>query len=817
MQKHILIALMLLATIGLNAQRGQYQGGPKPKGNISGQLLDKNSNEPILYASVALYKKRDSSLATGAMSGEKGIFEIKDVEAGRYYMVIKFVGYEKDTINNIMLRPPELNKNLGKIYLQSASKNLAGVEIVAEKTYVEYKIDKKVVNVGKDLNSAGGTAVDALENVPSVTVDIDDNVELRGSSSFTVFINGKPTPLSGSDALQQIPVGAIKNIEIITNPSAKYDPDGMTGIINVVLKENIKQGINGLIDIGVSSFNQYNFNGIFSYKVGKFNIYLGGNYNDHGAPGTGHSDLATTFGDTTTYRITDLDRNRRRSHWNLKGGFDYAPNKKNTFTFEGSFGKMSHNKDYSSHIYEYNSPKSYDLYTISQNPGTRDDSHYKLFGNWEYKLDGKGSNIQTFAYISNSNEEQDDMSKEYISDKNWALSDSLIMGNHTTESETAPDYRFKIDLTKYLKNKKRFESGLQARVRPEVHHISYSKFDTDIGWQDLPDYGSELNFERQIYSGYGTYSGEYKTFGYQFGLRGEYTYRNVIDNTKDYNFKINRFDIFPTVHFSKKFPNKHQILLSYSRRIDRPGGWELEPSTRFISSNFQRRGNPELQPEYMDNFELSYQKVIDQSFVSVEGYYHTTKNKVTRIQSVDSTGMVLMTFENLDRDHAAGVEVMLNARLVKWLNINVSGNYYYYQLVSNSGSFSDLNTTSNNFDMRGNVNFVITKTTKLQITGFYRGASITAQGKRDPFFVTSASMRQDLFKRKLSVVFRVRDIFNTMQFQFVTIGENFTNLNSFSRKSPIFTLSLSYRINNYKEKKGPRGFDDGQGGGDNEM
>jgi len=817
MFKYLIIVVFVLGSLNMNAQRGQYQGGEKPKGNLSGQILDKTTKEPILYASVALYSKKDSKLATGAMSGDKGFFEIKDVEAGRYYLIVKFIGYQKDTIKNVMIRPPEINKNLGKIYLHHASKNLQGVEIVAEKTYVEYKIDKKVVNVGKDLNAAGGSAVEALENVPSVTVDIDGNVALRGSSSFTVFINGKPTPLSGSDALQQIPVGAIKNIEIITNPSAKYDPDGMTGIINVVLKENIKQGLNGLVNADVSSYNQYGLNGIFSYNVGKFNIYLGGNYKDHNSPGTGRSELATTFGDTTVNRITDLDRNRKRAHWNLKGGFDYTPNKKNAFSFEGSFGKMDFNKNYSSQIHEFNTPSSYDLYTMSQNPGIRNQNYYKVSGNWEYKLDDKGSNIQTYAYYSSETEEEDDLSKEYVSDKDWNLSDSLLMGNHTTESETAPDFRVKVDLTKKLKNKQRIEAGLQVRLRPEIHDITYSNYDTDLGWQELPDYSSELSFNREIYSAYGTYSGEHKTFGYQLGLRGEYTYRNVFDNSKNYSFKINRFDLFPSVHLSKKFKNNNQMLLSYSRRIDRPGGWELEPSTRFISSNFQRRGNPELQPEYMDNFELSYQKIIGQSFISVEGYYHTTKNKVTRLQSVDSTGMVLMTFENLDRDHSAGVELMLNARLKKWLNVNISGNYYYYQLVSNSGSFKDLNTTSNNFDMRGNVNFTITKSSRLQLTGFYRGASVTAQGNRDPFFVTSASFRQDFFKRKLSVVFRVRDIFNTMHFQFTTVGENFTNMNSFSRKSPIFTLSLTYKINNYKEKKRRGDFDENEGGGDSEM
>ncbi len=800
MIKHLLSAALLLLSLSLFAQYGNYKQG-MPSGSISGKVLNKAGKEAVPYAAVAIYGVRDSSLLTGAMTNDAGIFIINDLKPGRYYLVIKFVGFRKDTVSNIMLRPPKMHINIGEILLNPASENLKSVEITAEKTYVEYKIDKKVVNVGKDLSATGGTAVEALENVPSVTVDIDGNVQLRGSSSFTVFVNGRPTPLKGTDALEQIPVSTIKNIEIITNPSAKYDPDGMTGIINVVLKDNIIQGVNGLIDLSYSSHNQYGFNGIFSYKAGKFNFFLGGNYKHRNSPGSGFSELKTFYGDTVDYRTTKLIRNRARTNYGIRGGFDFIPNKRNTFTFEGSWGGFGREKNYSSNIYEYNSPLSYQDYSISNNPGTNKGNFYKISGNWELKLDKKGSNIQSYAYITNENEEAYDKSEEYYSDADFTPDDSLISGNTSKEVEKAPDYRFKVDYTKILKKDKRFESGVQARFRPEYHVLDYQGFSPDKGWQELPEYGSRLNFIRNIFSAYALYAGTYKTFGYQLGLRGEETYRNVFDNSKDYSFVIKRFDLFPSVHLSKKFPGKNQILLSYSRRIDRPGGWELEPSVRYISSNFMRRGNPELQPEYMDNIELSYQKTIKMSFISVEAYYHNTTNKISHIQSVDSSGLVMMTFENLDRDKSAGVEVMLNARFVKWLNFNISGNYYYYQLISKGSSLGDINNSSTNFDMRGNLTFRIAKNSKLQVTLFYRGESVTAQGKRSPFFMTSAAFRQDLFKRKLAVTLRVRDIFQTMKYEFVSYGENFESYNSFSRQTPVFSINLSYRINNYKEKK----------------
>lgn len=815
MIKNFLLALLLLTSFAIFGQRGSGSGyplGERPTGTITGILKDFSSKEPVLYGTVALYSAKDSSLVTGTMSGDGGKFEMANVPAGKYYMIVKFIGYEKYIANQVMVRPPNLIVNLGIIELKHVASDLEGIEIVAEKTYVEYKIDKKVVNVGKDLNASGGTAVDALENVPSVTVDVDGNVALRGSSSFTVFINGKPTPLTGTDALQQIPVGAIKNIEVITNPSAKYDPDGLSGIINVVLKENVKLGLNGIINVNASNQGAYGIDGILSYNIGKFNVFVGGSYDNITRPGNGHSELTTLYTDSTTYRTTDLERNRSRYGQNIKAGFEYTPNDKNSISFETSFGSQGRDKDFSSKIREYNLPSTYDSYTISLNPGTSKSKFYSLSANYEYKLDKIGSNIQALAYYENETEANEDMSKEYMADKNWNPTDSILDGIITRETEKGPKIRFQVDLVKKIKEKNKFESGIAARFQPQAHEYEYEEYQVDKGFVLLPDYGSKLNFIQNIFSVYALYAGEINRFGYQFGLRGEETYRNVYDNTKNYSFKINRFDFFPTLHFSKKFEGGNQMLLSYSRRIDRPGGWELEPFTRYISSTFKRQGNPELQPEFTNNFELSYQKAIKQSFFSIEGYYRSTTNVVSRIQSLDSNGVMLMTFENLDKEISAGIELMLNLRLVKWMDLNISSDYYNYRLLSSKSSLGEVNTTSNNFDIRGNINLLASKTTRFQMNAFYGGPSVTAQGKRSANFMASASVRQDLFKKRLSISLRVNDIFKTMKFEFTTVGTGFTNFNSFNPISPTITLNLSYKINNYKEKKNMNGMDSGEGG-----
>jgi outer membrane receptor protein involved in Fe transport len=328
-------------------------------------------------------------------------------------------------------------------------------------------------------------------------------------------------------------------------------------------------------------------------------------------------------------------------------------------------------------------------------------------------------------------------------------------------------------------------------------------------WVYRPDYSSKLDFNRDIYSVYTTYGGMLKNFGYQLGLRGEYTNRMIDSKLAGKTSTINRFDIFPSLHVSQKIGKTHQVMAGYSRRIDRPGGWELDPNPIFISSNFVRIGNIDLEPEYTDNYELSYQKTFGRSFVSLEGYYRTTKNKVSRIRTVDQNNITYMTFANLDRDHSAGVEAMVNWRLTKWMRLNVSGTYYYYKIEENAASNTE-ERQSNNYRLNGNLSINITRLMKLQLTGFYRGPSVTAQGDIGSFAMMNAALRYDFFNRKLAATFKVRDIFQTMKHEITTTTDTFYSYNTFYRDMPVFSLTLSYRINNYKQKQKPDMREDGE-------
>lgn len=805
MKKNILFLFAVLFAMSSFAQK---PGGMSTvKGSITGVVMDKNVNKPVEYASIALVSLRDKSIKSGSVSNSDGRFEITEVDFGAYSAVVNFVGYQKDTIKGIRINPKSVNVKLDTIWLSQAMNQLNAVDIIAERTFVEYKIDRKVVNVGKDLNSSGGTAVEALENVPSVSVDVEGNVSLRGSSNFQVLINGKPTPLSGSDALDQIPVSTIKSIEIITNPSAKYDPDGMTGIINVVLKENIVAGISGLVEASVGTNDKYNVNGILSYRNKKFNAFVGGGYRSNYMPGTGLSELETYYADTF-YRNTDLNRFRTRSNYSVKGGVDYYINKKNTIGIEGSFHDNDFVKDFSSNIHEYTSAGNDDLYKKSINSGGRGGPRMSMSSHWDHDFKKEGTRLITTAYFSKSDDYDLDENFEYLSNSTYELRDTVLNGLMTNEDQTRTNFRFKSDFERKMGKTGKFEAGIQIRMEQTDNKYQVSQYnDVSDSWLEQDTLSSVLDFSRDIYALYTTYENIYKSIGYKVGLRGEVTDRNT-SSTNIEGVSLQRFDIFPSVHFSKKLKKDQQVMLSYSRRVRRPGGWELSPFPSYMNSTFIRFGNPNLLPEFVANFDLSYQKRIKRSFISVEGYYRTANNKITRINTVDANGISYMTWDNLDKDIATGIELMGNFNVAKWLNYTLSGNVYYYQLIGKS-DIQSYNNTSINYDIRNNLTFRIGSFSRLQLTAFYRGPSATATGNMEAFWMSNATYAVDILKRKVSISLKVRDIFETGKHSMESFGPSYYSHNYFTREGRVFYLTATYRINNYKQKRSSTGMESG--------
>ncbi|MCY1719858.1 TonB-dependent receptor [Prolixibacteraceae bacterium Z1-6] len=776
---------------------------PNEDGVVKGKIFDGKSKEPIEYATVALYQKEDDSVVTGTITNENGEFQIKGLKPGSFYIEVSFLGYENKRFNDVSIERAREVIDLGPIDLGASPTEIEAIDVVSQRQSVEYKIDKKIVSVGSQMTSASLSAVEVLENVPSIRVDIEGNVSLRGSTGFTVLIDGKPTIMEPSDVLRQTPASTIENIEIITNPSAKYQPDGTGGIINIITKKNRMQGVQGLFNAKGGSFGMKGGDFLLNYRKNKLNFNLGADYNDRPFPGTSFSERRTTAEDGTTTVIKAYgDDKRGFEMMGLRGGLDWDITEKDVFTVGFRVGDFNM---YSNSTLDYITTeipdKGEELRELSMNEGTRGGTYYSLTTNYTHKFEEKG---HEFAAQLNYRYRKGDESSENI------LKDGMnyvTSGTKTTEFGPSGQWELRLDYTKPLGDDNRLEAGFQGRRSTSEDEIELY-FWQNGGFEIQPDKGNITEYDRNIMALYSTFNGNAGKFGYQLGLRGEYTYRDITTQRDNQNYTIDRFDLFPTAHFSYQLTEENQLMGSYSRRIDRPRGYYLEPFITWEDMFNVRQGNPDLLPEYIDALEAGYLKSWDKTQLSFEGFYRVKHNKVERIQSVYDDGILLTTFANVGTDYSTGGEFMFTTPLYKWWEINIMGDFYDYRIkgVKYDEPFE---RSSFNWSARMSNTFRIKKNMQLQFDGNYNSATITSQGRTEDFYMLNAAYRVDLFDRKVSAVVQVRDIFNTGNRVSITKDPDFYNYTERTRNAPMFSFTLSYRLNNFMQKRNQRGSDGG--------
>ncbi|MGE5393709.1 MAG: TonB-dependent receptor domain-containing protein [Candidatus Saccharibacteria bacterium] len=826
MRNLLILLLFVLSTFTTVFSQVPPHPGPggmanMPKnGVIKGKIVDAESKAPMEYANVAIYSKRDSSLVSGGIADTQGTFQITDLPFGAYYVEAQFIGFQKTRIKDIKIIPNAQTVDLGTLELKADSKTLGTVDVVAEKNRVEYKIDKKVINVSQDINAAGGNAATVLENTPSVEVDIDGNVSLRGSSNFTVLIDGRPSVLAGNDALKQIPSSVIENIEIITNPSVKYDPDGMAGIINIVMKKNILSGLNGIINVNVGTGEKYGTDLTMNYKTKKFNFLVGGNWNDNTDKGTQRSIRETYQNDTTTYLSTRGKRNQSRGGQQLRTGFDYFITKKTSITVLGEVGKYNFNADGGGNIHQYREPSlpGSDTYSVQSNNSLRDGNFVSANAGFLTKFDGTGMHKLegSFEYRNRRGNASENID-EVLSDAFYHPSDNYLSRVQTSENDNSDDYRMKLDYTLPLKGGAKFEAGAQSRLEGETEMFGFKNYDPATGtFINNPEFTSDMDFQENIHSIYSTYSGKLSKVEYMVGLRGEYTNRSIAHSKVKEPYKLDRFDVFPSAHFSYQMGEKNQLMTSYSRRINRPDGRDLDPFPNYMNQYTIRIGNPNLKPEYTDSYELSYmRRLAGSSFISFETFYRTTNDLMSRVQEVRDN-VTYMSMDNLNRDHSTGGELMANINFTRWLLVNTSFTLYNYQLKGTLMGVS-VDRQSTNYSGRMNATVKVSPESRFQLTGFYRGPSANAQGSQKGMMFTNFSYRQDFMKKKLTATLSLRDVFGTGKYEGTNIGQSFRSTFRMQREPRVLMLTLSYKINNYKMERESQQEQPSQGGGGEDM
>lgn len=782
---------------GPNANMPTTKGGA-----IAGTVIDEKSQSPIEYANITIFKTDDSSLVTGGITDEQGRFMITELQPGSYYASVKFIGYESTTVSDLNITSDKRFAKAGLITLNASAQNLNELNVVADKQQVMYKIDKKVVNPSQFLAAQGGSATDILANTPSMEVDIEGNVTMRGSSNFTVLINGKPTPFDATDALDQVPASTIENIEIITNPSAKFDPDGAAGIINIITKKETQKGWNGIVNLNANTLGSYGGDALFNFTGDKMRWYVGANRNNRirkanyaSASGT----IDTDSGDTT-HLANDGTRNMGFYSNSLKTGVDVDISKNSTLGVELSLGNKGRIADSELTTEEWITGNSIEYSTSETNTESLEDFiDVSLNQQTLFNGDRNHSLISSIQYQVSKGDDN-------TTSDNYDLNGDVLTGQKTWEEGNDRKLVIRTDYTQPWVHGK-FELGYQFKLDEE-----WSNYDAQFeGIETDQDFYNESDFSRLINSAYTTFSGEKGQFGYQAGLRAEHTLRQIEQFNGENNNEIKRLDWYPSLHLSYNLKAEQSVMTSYTRRIDRPRSHWLDPYVAWQDPNNVRQGNPSLAPQYINSFEMSYQKRFESNFVSVELFHRQVEDKIERVQGKYDDGIILSSYENVGKDYSTGIEMMVSYNITPWWSANLSGSIYDYRLSVNEEFNSDINETqSSNWKGRLSNTFKPTQNFRIQLDAMYNSPTVTATGSKDGMLFSSLALKHSFLENKLDVGISMKDVFNTARMEMTSNGESFYSNYSFDMKWPSIQFSLSYKFKNYKaERKGSGAADSG--------
>ncbi len=795
--KLLIISLLSVISVQLKAQQ-QGQSMPANR-TIQGYVLDSISDYPLEFASVAAFRMKDSMLVSGAITNSKGFFSIPQITPGRYMLRVTFVGYKTTEYGPVMFSPQEGEVlDVGKIYVAISAASLDAVEIVGEKPFIEMNLDKKVVNVEGNITISGGTAIDVLETVPSVTVDMDGNVSYRGSENVTILIDGRPANFAGSRKamLEQIPADMIESIELITNPSAKYDPEGTSGIINIVLKKRKTQNTSVIASVNVNSLLGYSGNVAISHGFKKLNIYANYDY---------RNDVRKSDGAVTRYSFISepyLQEQESESESNSTGhsfklGADYFMNNRNTLGFS-----VNGNLRSSSSISESeNMEKDINLQFLNNyiNSSTGDNSHEMMNGNLYYlrKFETKGQELQLDFNYSLGNFDNLTEQDKVLYNENWMLIDTLDIWLDVIKS-TSDNRNFlgKLDYIHPIGENAKLETGTHVTMRSMISDNFYY---TGIkGDEILPldtIRSNSFTFDEDVYAVYANFAYSLNDkWSFSAGLRGEFAQARPSVNNDTTQYLNEYYSVYPTGAISRKIKEGEEIQLTYSKRVNRPSFHSLSPFIDYTNSPNLRGGNPYLKPEYIHSVELGYMKIWKSTSLMPSLFYKRTIDLISRYRINYLDSFSLATYENIASADAFGLELIVNQTITKWWRVNVSASLFKTQI---NGENIDPDLTADDFSYSGNLNssMKLRKHLDLQINAMYRGPRVMLQGSRKSMFFVNAGLRYQIVENKLTASLNVRDIFNTMKFGVLLEDPTFSFDVQRKWQSRVITFGLTWQIN----------------------
>lgn len=772
---------------------------------VIGTLQDSLTKAGLEFTSVAVLKARDSAIVGGALTNGKGQFSIEALQPGRYFLRISAIGYRKMDSKPFMLNPIDPTKDFGIVYVASSQKNLKEVEIQGERADYVNSLDKKIYNVERDLVSTGGTASDVLRNVPSVNVDIDGKISLRGSENLTILIDGKPSSLGGGDKaslLQQLPAGSIDQIEIITNPSARYDAEGMAGIINIKTKKDKRSGVNGSVTIGAGTRDKYNGGVSLNNRTKKTNLNLSYNFREDTRRSSGFSTRQNQLALLFPFEDSESAGRNQNINNSFRSSLDINLSNNTTLGLSGGYSERSEDKyEFNSTIYEDSIRSELGGFYRTTNS---DNINKNLEGGLDIRHVIPGTKREWSASANYSQSENNDNDYFLTVDSVYGYTSLKRKVNFSTLVAQT-------DYTHPINQNAKFETGLKGTFRTSDNdQLGLNREGFDIANTDHFIYSDEIAAAYLQFAGKAPALFKKDKFvELQGGIRVENTkiIGNAVVDSKD--FEYNYTNLFPSAAVKYTLNEKNDFQLVYSKRVNRPNPQNLNPFTDISDVRNVRTGNPRLQPEFIDSYEFNFFKKIKEHSISATLYYRYTKNLISRFRSIDSlTGVSTMTFINYSSSANTGLEIVVKNQFGKAVSATTTFNYFNNK-INGANIDAALQSTSNNWTLRSNINIKASKTTSLQITGMYMSAIRNPQGTFKGMSGIDIGARRDFMKGKLNLSVNITDILDTRKMVIHNVGEGFVYDAERKRESQVANFTLVYRFgstdsNLFQRKKSAR-------------
>jgi len=759
------------------------------KGTVSGIVIDKDNNTPLQLVTVQLLKQKDSSLASGGETDAAGKFTFSDVKAGRYKIVASFAGYKKAVMQGILLTPQTPDLVLDTIKMTTGI-TTEQIDVTAEKSFIEFKPDMKVYNVEKGMTTTGGNVIDVLKNIPGVTVDQDNNISFRGSGNVKIMIDGRPYGLNSSNIstiLEQMPADKVSSIEMMTNPTAKFDAEGSSGIINIVMKKNDMTGMNGSVSANVGNGDKYNssvnlntktkdYNLSGSYDMRLFNMNMNGFNNRQ------------TFGNNY---VTEIDQNnsndmRMQSHL-VRAGIDWSLSPNQNLGLNLSYNSRDRNRGGNNFATVFNGPVITNDY-LTREYNLNAGKIYGIAANYLLKFKKPRETLSSdFSYTRNDG----NSTLNSMTDYTIPVTPESKLNQYNNDKND--ELNFQIDYVNPFTEDRKFETGIKSiyrktddDTRTENYDYNTNSFITDNTLTNT------FNYREIINSVYFAYTDKIGNFGYQLGLRGEQTNTKGEQITQGSDFTKSYFSLFPNASITQKLGAAEELQLSYSRRIRRPDMGDLNPFLNTSDPLNYSSGNPDLNPEYINSLEFNFVKYFTSAIITPSVYFRQTNDKISRVRVQYDSIITLTTQENYSSSRSYGFEVTVNANPFKFWMIN--GTLGYSKTENDATNLTGQTNSAYSWNGRVFTTFNLPADFGLQATYFYSGKNLSAQGQIDPFSNAEVSLKKDFLDKRLTFNLRVSDIFNTQKFHGTISDVSFYDEFERKRDSRNVFLTVTYKF-----------------------